>query len=166
MEKIIIAAIAKNGVIGWSDGRMPWHSKVEFKHFKDTTYGYPIIMGRKTFNTLGKPLKGRLNIIITRNKKLFLSFEDVKIVSSLDDAYNLCNKLNSAKIFVIGGGEIYRQALNSCDKMILSFMNFDAEGDVFFPEIDNSIWDLVTSEDRGEFIIKHFRKKSDVINQN
>ena len=166
MEKIIIAAIAKNGIIGWSDGRMPWHSKTEFKHFKDTTLGFPVIMGRKTFDTLGKPLKGRLNIIITRNQELSSNFDDVKIVSGLNEAYNLCNELKFEKIFVIGGGEIYRQSMNTCDRMILSYMNFEAEGDVFFPEIEEDLWKQESSEDRGEFIIKYFRKKSDVVNKN
>ncbi len=159
MKKIIIAAIAKNGIIGWSDGRMPWHSKNEFKHFKETTLGYPVIMGRKTFDALQKPLKDRLNIIITRNKELFYPFEEVKIVSDIDEAYNLCYNLNPEKIFIIGGGEIYKQAMHSSDMMILSYMNFDAEGDVYFPEIDENVWQIVSTDDRDEFLIKIYTKK-------
>ena len=82
MRIIIISAIARNGVIGQSNGEMPWHVKEEFQHFKKTTLGSPILMGRKTFETLGKPLKGRLNIILTKNSGNKYPFEDVKIFNN------------------------------------------------------------------------------------
>ena len=95
MRKIIISAVARNGVIGRSNGEMPWHVKEEFQHFKNTTFGFPIIMGRKTFETLGKPLKGRLNVVITRKANFSLPsgqaglpFEDVKIFHDLKESIN------------------------------------------------------------------------------
>ena len=85
MKIIIISAIAQNGVIGRSNGEMPWHVKEEFQHFKKTTLGFPILMGRKTFETLGKPLKGRENILITSDDNYRCEFEEVKIVQSLSE---------------------------------------------------------------------------------
>ena len=80
MKIIIISAVAQNRVIGRSNGEMPWHVKEEFRHFKQTTIGFPILMGRRTFETLGKPLRGRENIVITRDENFRCEFEEVKIV--------------------------------------------------------------------------------------
>ncbi len=159
MRIIIIAAIAGNGVIGKSTGEMPWHVKAEFQHFKQTTLGSAVIMGRKTFETLGKPLKGRENIIVTRNKDLKVNFEETKLVHSLEDAFDYCRTKNYEKVFIIGGGDIYKQSLLLADEMILSFMKFDAEGEVKFPEIQNETWEQVMSEEREEFVIKRFVRK-------
>ncbi len=160
MKKIIIAAVAKNGVIGRSNGEMPWHSKEEFAHFKQTTFGFPVIMGRKTFDTLGKPLKGRLNIVITRSKDVNYDFDEVKIFNTLKTAYDYCERAGTEKIFVIGGGEIYKQAMKDADEMIISIMDFDAEGDVFFPEIDKDDWNIIGRDKRGGFeILTYVRKK-------
>lgn len=153
MRKIIISAVAQNGVIGKSSGEMPWHSKEEFRHFKDSTSGFPVIMGRKTFNALGKPLKNRLNIVLTRNKKLLLAFTEIVIFDSLHSAYKFCESKNYEKIFIIGGAEIYKQAMNSADELLISYMKFKAEGDVYFPEIDNKIWDVNRIEERNGFDI-------------
>ena len=156
---IIIAAIARNGIIGKTNGEMPWYVKEEFQHFKNTTLGSPIIMGRKTFETLGKPLKGRENLIVTRNKNFKIDFESTRVFSSLDESLNYCRDNKSEKVYIIGGGEIYTQAIQLADEMILSFMKFDAEGEVKFPEIKNDIWEQVSTEDREEFEIKRFVRK-------
>jgi dihydrofolate reductase len=156
---IIIAAIARNGVIGRTNGEMPWHVKEEFQHFKQTTLGSSVIMGRKTFETLGKPLKGRENIIVTGNKDFKVIFEDTRILHSLEESISYCRSKAYKKIFIIGGGEIFKQALPLADEMILSFMKFDAEGEVKFPEIENHIWQKVSLEDRDQFeIIRYVRK--------
>ena len=131
----IIVAIARNGVIGKAKGEMSWHVKEEFQHFKNTTLGFPIIMGRKTFETLGKPLKGRLNIVVSKNTSYKTIYDDVIIKSSIDEAIKYCKTLKSEKIFIIGGGEIYRQAILFVDEMIITFMKFEAEGEVKFPKI-------------------------------
>ena len=160
MKKVIIAAVAENNVIGRTDGEMPWHSKEEFKHFKETTFGFPVIMGRITFESLGKPLKGRLNIIVTKSARLDYNFDNVLIVHSLEEAYSYCEQNNYEKIFVIGGGQIYRQALENVDELILSFMKFKAEGDIFFPEIDENKWEIKTRDDRPEFVIITYIRKN------
>ncbi len=138
---------------------MPWHVKEEFEHFKKTTLGSAIIMGRKTFETLGKPLKDRENIIVTRYINYSSQFEDVKVFHSLDDSLVYCMQKNYDKVFIIGGGEIFKQALPLSDEMILSFMKFDAEGEILFPEIEEDKWEKKSSEDREQFeIVRYVRK--------
>ena len=156
MKKIIISAVAKNGVIGRSNGEMPWHVKEEFRHFKNTTFGFPVIMGRKSFDTLGKPLKGRLNVVITNNPGYQLPFAEVKIFHSLKKAVDYFESSNQDKIFIIGGGEIYKQAIGFADEMIISIMDFEAEGDVFFPEFNKSDWDIVKKDEREQFEIVYY----------
>lgn len=164
MKIIIIAAIAKNRVIGRKDGEMSWHVKEEFQHFKETTFGSAIIMGRKTYETLGKPLKGRENIIITRDKNYATIFNDVQIFNSLQASLDYFMTKGYDKIFIIGGGEIFKQALPIADEMILSFMKFDAEGEVLFPEFKENEWRKISSEDRGKFEIVRFIKTDDKTN--
>lgn len=160
MIKSLIVAIAQNGVIGKANGEMPWYVKEEFKHFKDTTLGYPILMGRKTFETLGKPLKGRLNIVITRNKNYSVKFDDVLIFDSLENAIKYCEEKNYEKIFIIGGGEIYSQAIGIVDEMIISKMKFEAEGEVKFPVIDESEWFIEKLMERELFDVFIYRRKN------
>ena len=155
----LIVAIAQNGVIGKSNGEMSWHVKEEFQHFKNTTLGHPIIMGRKTFETLGKPLKGRLNIVVTRNKSYKTDFEEVVIKSSLQNAVEYCRESKPEKIFIIGGGEIYKQAINFVDEMIITFMKFEAEGEVRFPEIKNADWNIEKINDHELFEIFRYERK-------
>jgi dihydrofolate reductase len=138
---------------------MPWHEKEEFQHFKKTTLGFPVIMGRKTFETLGKPLKGRENIIVTNNKEYYVDYEHTKLYHSLHEAIEYCKSKNSEKVFIIGGGQIYKQAISIADEMILSFMKFEAEGDVKFPEIGPDNWQVVSTEDRERFEIKRYVRK-------
>ncbi len=159
MKKIIISAVAKNGVIGRSTGEMPWHSKEEFQHFKSTTFGFPIIMGRVTFETLGKPLKGRLNIILTKRSNFNYNFDEVKIFNTLTEAYKFCEEQNFEKVFVIGGAQIYKEALGTIDEMLISIMDFEADGDVFFPEIDKNIWEVASRDRRNEFEILTYRRR-------
>jgi dihydrofolate reductase len=159
LKKIIIVAVAQNGVIGKSNGEISWHVKEEFQHFKNTTMGFPMIMGRKTFNSLGKPLKGRPHLVVSRNKNLSISFEEVKIFLSIDEAIKGAEEYNKEKVFIIGGGEIYSQSINIVDEMLISFMKFEAEGDVYFPKIDNTIWQEESREKRDEFEIVKFVRK-------
>lgn len=159
MKIIIISAVARNGVIGRSNGEMPWNVKEEFQHFKNTTLGFPIIMGRVTFETLGKPLKNRLNVVITNQSGYSLPFDEVIICRDLSEAIESVRKLNPEKIFIIGGGKVYRQAIAIADEMIISIMKFDAEGDVYFPEIDAGIWKEISREIREQFDIITYVKK-------
>lgn len=156
----LIVAIAQNGVIGKSNGEMSWHIKEEFQHFKNTTLGFPIIMGRKTFETLGKPLKGRINIVVSKNSSYKTLFDDVIIESSLDDAIKHCKNIKPDRIFIIGGGEIYRQAILFVDEMIITFMKFEAEGEVKFPLINNDEWIIEKLKDHELFEIFRYVRKN------
>lgn len=153
MKKIIISAIARNNVIGKSNGEIPWHSKEEFAHFKSTTLGFPIIMGRKTFDSLRKPLKNRLNIVLTSNNKLKSEFPKIITFDTLEKAYDFCINKNFEKVFIIGGSQIYFLALKDADELIISYMKFSAEGDVFFPEIDHIAWKIKSIINKNEFDI-------------
>lgn len=154
----LIVAIAQNGVIGKSSGEMSWHVSEEFKHFKETTKGFPVIMGRKTFETLGKPLKERLNIVLTKNPEYRTSFDDVLIFTSLNEAINFCKTKNFEKIFIIGGAEIYKLAIPIVDEMIISRMKFSAEGDVLFPEFDQTKWKTEKIMDKELFEVYLYRR--------
>lgn len=157
MKIIIISAVAKNSVIGKSNGEIPWHIKEEFQHFKKTTFGFPIIMGRKTFESLQQPLKGRLNIVITSNINYNIDNE-IKVFNSINDALDFCKSLNIEKVFIIGGAEVYKQALNFADEMIISYMNFNADGDIFFPDFRIEDWQIISEEEREQFKIVHYKR--------
>jgi dihydrofolate reductase len=159
LKKIIIAAVAMNGVIGRTNGEMPWHSKKEFQHFKDITFGSPVIMGRKTFESLGSPLKGRLNIVLTRDKELNNRFKDIIVFDKLSEAYSLFEDQKYEKIFLIGGGSLFPEFMKDADEMIISFMDFNADGDIYFPKIDDNIWKINSKDKRSEFEIIYFVRK-------
>ena len=159
MRIVIIVAIAKNGVIGKANGEMPWHVKEDFQHFKKTTMGFPIIMGRKSFESLGKPLPGRENIIVTRNTNLRYDFDGINIFYSLQDAVEYSRSLNKEKIFITGGGEIYNQSISFADEMIISHMKFDVVGEVKFPDFNVDDWKIVSREKKKEFeIVTYLRR--------
>lgn len=152
MEKIIIAAVSENFVIG-NNGKIPWHSPEELNHFKDTTTGFPVIMGRKTWETLKKPLANRLNIVVTRNPVFSFSHPNVVICSTISDAFKFCENRGDEKIFIIGGEEIFKQTIPFADKMIISRMKFEAEGENYFPPYNQSEWKLESVIEKQEFII-------------
>lgn len=126
----IIVAIASNNMIG-SANSMPWHLPEDFRHFKQVTMGKAVIMGRKTYESIGRPLPGRRNIVITRNTALRI--EGCEMASSLDEAIALCNP--TEENFIIGGGEIYRQAMPLADKLYITHIAAEFEGDTRFPTI-------------------------------
>lgn len=126
----IIVAIASNNTIG-SANSMPWHLPEDFRHFKQVTMGKAVIMGRKTYESIGRPLPGRRNIVITRNTALHI--EGCEMASSLDEAIALCNP--TEENFIIGGGEIYRQAMPLADKLYITHIAAEFEGDTRFPTI-------------------------------
>ena len=138
---IIIAAIAENNCIG-KEGKIPWHIPEDLKRFKELTLGKNVLMGRKTFESilgyLGKPLPNRKNIVITRQPDF--KPESVIVVSSLDSAL-ASSGYTLNPVFIIGGGEIYAQALPLADRLYITEVHHDfPEGDVFFPAIDKNIW--------------------------
>lgn len=139
---------------------IPWHSKEDLQYFKSLTMGFPVIMGRKTFESLKKPLKGRLNIVISRNKELNYDLEGVKVFNTLESAYAYCRETEkSEKVFIIGGGEIYKQAIKTADVMSISRMKIVAEGDTFFPDFDKNKWEEETKINYPDFdVILYVRK--------
>jgi dihydrofolate reductase len=157
LQKIIVAAVAQNGVIG-NKGVMPWHSSEDFKYFKSLTLGNPVIMGRKTLESLGRPLKGRLNVVISRHMKS--ESPEVKVFSSLPEAYDYCeNEAKAEKVFVIGGGQLYNEAIETADEMSISRMKFIAEGDVFFPPFDPSEWESEVKAEYDDFQVIWYKRK-------
>ena len=135
MIKSIVVAIAQNNGIG-KDNQLLWHLPADLKHFKDITSGHTIIMGRKTYASIGKPLPNRRNIVITRNTALELP--GAEVVHSLAEALQLCE--GTAEVFIIGGAEIYNQAIAHCDRIYLTVVDANLEADAFFPVIDPAIW--------------------------
>lgn len=158
MKKIIITAVSRNNVIG-KDGRIPWHSKEELHHFKINTIGFPVIMGRKTWEAIGKPLEGRLNIVITGNKDYTVPHREVVIFYSLKQALDFCKSGVYDKVFIIGGGAVFNQMMNYADEMIISEMNFESQGDVYFPEIDGTKWILDSNEFFTDFTVHHYIRR-------
>jgi len=157
-EVIIIAAMSENRVIG-KNNVMPWSIKEEMAHFTKLTKGWPCIMGRKTWESLKKkPLPGRLNIVVSgKIGETLQSFPDVKIFPSLPAAIEYC--LDYEKIFICGGESIYRQALEFANKIELSVIHAQYEGDTFFPEIDESCWTVTGKEDFDEFSFITYTRK-------
>lgn len=159
MKIVIVAAIAKNGVIGKSNGEMSWHIKEEFQHFKKTTLGFPVLMGRKTFCSLGKPLKLRENIIVTSDKNYSIPSDQTYVLNTIQAGIELAKSFNKEKLFIIGGGEIYIQSISLADEMILSHLSFDAEGDVYFPKFTISDWNIRKEIPNDNFSIVYYSKK-------
>ncbi|MBR2436631.1 MAG: dihydrofolate reductase [Alistipes sp.] len=143
----IIVAIAQNGTIGDKNSLL-WHIKEDMRFFRTTTSGHAVVMGRKTFESLGsRPLPKRTNIVITRADR---AFEGALTAHSLEEAIRLAE--GDEEIFIIGGAQIYREALRVADRMYITRVMHDYEGDTSFPDIDLSEWELVAEEkhDRGE----------------
>lgn len=136
-----IVAVAENGVIG-AHGEIPWYLSSDFKYFKKTTMGAPIIMGRACFESIGRPLPGRDNIIISRNP--FYAVSGAFVVHSIEEAIHLAQASGNPEIFVIGGGEIYRQTMPLWDRLYLTVVHLSPFGDTFFPELDMTQWLLVS----------------------
>lgn len=145
MKLAIIVAAAKNGVIG-IENRLPWHLPQDLKYFKSVTMGKPVIMGRKTYESIGRPLPGRMNIVVTRDKSWNAS-SDLVVVHSLDDALKVaaCNESGAEEAMVIGGAQIYREALPLVDRVYLTEVGIEPEGDAFFSLPDMRIWSLESS---------------------
>jgi dihydrofolate reductase len=146
----IIAAVAHNGLIG-RDNRLPWHLPRDLKRFRKLTLGNSIVMGRRTFESLGRPLDGRHNIVLTRNTEYRL--EGCHVVRSLDEAIALARSLidgdGAPEVFVIGGAEVFRDALPLARKVYLTTVSGEFEGNVYFPlDVPNSPeWRVVREED-------------------
>ncbi len=143
----LVVAVARNGVIG-RDGGLPWKLSSDLKRFKANTIGRPVIMGRKTFQSIGNPLPGRDNIVVTRDKTF--SPEGVFVSESVNEALRLAQQKardrDVTEICVIGGGELYRQTMGAADKLVVTYVEAEVEGDTKFPAIDPNVWNEISSE--------------------
>lgn len=144
----LVVAVSQNGVIG-RDGGLPWHLSSDLKRFKADTMGRPIVMGRKTHQSIGRLLPGRENIIVSRDAKFAVGgakvFQDVEAALAYASDYALINQIGD--IAVIGGGEIYRHTFDLADRLIVTWVLSHVDGDTYFPVIDENVWRVTGSQD-------------------
>ena len=138
----LLVAADENNVIG-KDNQLPWHLPNDLKYFKNQTWGMPILMGRKTFESIGKPLPGRKSIVITRNSTW--KHEGVMVVHSVEQAIEKAKELSVKEIFVIGGAEIFNSAFSLASRIYITRIHHQFDGDVFFPAIPQGEWNLVSN---------------------
>ena len=141
MRIALIAALAENRVIG-RDNQLPWHISADLKHFKALTMGKPIVMGRKTWESIGRPLPGRKNIVVTRDTAY--QAEGCQVVHSIEQAMDAVAE--SDELMIIGGAGLYQQTLEFADRLYLTRVRAEVDGDTWFPEIDPQQWHEVACE--------------------
>lgn len=145
-EALIIShlvAASENNVIG-NNNQLPWHLPNDFKFFKNKTWGMPVIMGRKTCESLDKPLPGRFNIVVTT--KMDWKRDDVIVAHTINEAIDKAIETDCKEIFIIGGGELFKQSIDIINRIYLTRVHTNIEGDTFYPEIDNTKWKLVSED--------------------
>jgi len=157
----LVVARARDGAIG-RDNALPWHLPEDLQHFKATTLGHPIVMGRRTFESIGRPLPGRRSIVVSRNPAW--AHEGCERAGSLDDAIARCS--GAPELFVVGGGQLYAEAMPRADRLIVTDVAIDVEGDTFFPAIDPARWTCTRNEPRTSrtglgFAIRTFERVGD-----
>jgi dihydrofolate reductase len=145
----LIVAMSNNRVIGRNNA-LPWHLSEDLKYFKRTTLGKPVIMGRKTFESIGRPLPGRANIIVSRSG---FTADNISVVSSLEEALTLAESIaytdDAEEVMVIGGAELYAHALPVAQRLYLTLVDAEIEGDAFFPALNNDEWKEISREDHA-----------------
>jgi len=163
----MIAALARNGVIG-ANGKIPWYIPSDFAHFKRVTMGKPLIMGRKQFESVGRPLPGRTNIVVSRQKNY--QPDGVVVINdfaaALDHAKSIALADGANEVMIIGGGEIYQLGMALADKLYLSHVELEVAGDVVFPRLDLAAWEVVEQlpvipgeRDQAGYSIKVYRRR-------
>ncbi|MEZ5003829.1 MAG: dihydrofolate reductase [Chitinophagales bacterium] len=149
----MIVAVAKNNVIG-KDNKLLWKLSDDLRRFKRITSGHAVLMGRKTFESLGKPLPNRTNLVVTRDENF--TAEGAHVFNQINEALEYARSEGEEELFIIGGGEIYQMMLPAANKLYLTKVHAQPEGDTFFPEIQDEEWDVINEEahkadDRNEF---------------
>ena len=139
-----VVAMNQERVIGY-ENQIPWHLSADLKYFKKLTMGHHILMGRKCFQSIGNPLPGRTNIIVTRDPYFIVS--NCIIVHSIEEGLLRAKRNGEKEIFIIGGGEIYNQSMHLWNKLYLTLVDYPCNGDTFFPEIHDDEWKLISKED-------------------
>ena len=142
----LIVAHSKNRAIG-IDNQIPWYLPADLKYFKKTTLGHHILMGRKSYLSIGKPLPGRTNLVLTRNP--FFTANGIIVIHTIKEGIEFAKATGEKELFIIGGGEIYRQSLMLADRLYITEVDLEIEGDTFFPELNPKEWKLI-SEDSHE----------------
>ena len=148
MRISIIVAVAENGVIG-REGKLPWHLPADLGRFKRLTMGHTVIMGRRTWESIGRPLPGRRMVVVSRQPDYHIDDGNVATVGSLDQALNLAQAAGDDEVFVIGGAELFREALPLADRLYCTRVRAVIAGDTHFPEVNWDEWQLVESSDHG-----------------
>jgi dihydrofolate reductase len=152
---VLIAAVAENGVIG-NDGDIPWRLPADFAHFRATTVGHTLVMGRATYDSIGRPLPGRTTIVLTRDPSW--SAEGVTVAASLEEALAVAADL-PGDVFVAGGAQVYAAALPLADAQVLSEVHLSPEGDTFYPDVDLEAWQEVDRVRGEEFDVVTWERR-------
>jgi dihydrofolate reductase len=134
----IVAAVARNGVIG-ADGGLPWHLPDDLRLFKETTLGHVLVMGRRTFDAIGGPLPGRRTVVLTRQRDWSPGSNEVEVAHDPDEALERASSLGT-EVFVVGGAEVYAATIAGADRLALTFVDQEPAGDTLFPDVDWSQW--------------------------
>ena len=157
LKRIIIAAVSENGIIG-RENKVPWNVSEELKHFKETTSESAIIFGSKTFESIGKPLKNRINIVISSKSPKILQ-KNVLYFESVRKAYSYLRKSNYSKVYIGGGAQIYTNTIKHAEEMLISHMNFKIYGDTKFPKINLKLWNIIEQIYYDQFTLIHYSRK-------
>lgn len=158
MKVTIVVAMGANRVIGADDG-MPWHLPEDLANFKAITFGHPMVMGRKTFDSIGRALPGRTTIVVTRQTSWVA--DGVVVAGDLDGALAQAAQLDD-EVFIVGGGQIYAEALHRrlVDKMVITQIRTSPAGDTYFPEVDSADWERADHEDFEAFSMETYNRRS------
>jgi len=143
MSISLVVAVSTNNAIG-KNNQLLWTLPNDMKFFKNTTWAMPVVMGRKTYEALGKPLNGRFNIVISKQKDF--KPEGTTVVNSLEEAIKIAYAADYKEVMIIGGGQIYKQSMPIADKLYLTRVDAELEGDTSFPEIDTDAWEMISQE--------------------
>ncbi len=146
MRISIIVAVAENGIIG-RGGQLPWRLSADLQRFKRLTMGHTIVMGRRTWESIGRALPGRRTVVVTRQTSYRIGIADVAIATSLDDALHAAEAAGDVEAFVVGGAELYREALPRADRLYFTRVRAAIEGDTHFPAVQWNAWRLIESEE-------------------
>ena len=151
--------MTRTGIIG-KDGGLPWRLPEDMRHFRRTTMGSAVVMGRKTFESIGKALKGRETIVVSRTLS---ERDDVVVCRTMENAL-ATGKHRGGEVFVAGGSDVYRQALPVADRILVSHVHGEFEGDATFPEVDPEIWHVVSREQYADFeVVDYQRREADAV---
>lgn len=158
MRLCIIAAVAENGVIG-VDGDLPWDYEADLQHFKQKTMGHPLIMGRRTFESLPSPLPGRPHIVLSNQEEWTHPRGDIYHAQSIEESLETAANLDEEVAYVAGGGVVYEKLLSYAEELILTEISRTVDGDTYFPSWDREDWTVVSREEHEEFDIVTYRRK-------